>query len=64
VELTKKDTPFEWTEERCQALKTLIQKVTTVPVLAYPNLEQPFKMKVDASTYMVGAILFQKDNQG
>jgi len=39
VELTKKDTPFEWTEERRQALETLIQKVTTAPVLVYPDLE-------------------------
>jgi len=39
IELTKKGTPFEWTEERRQALETLIQKVTTAPVLAYPDLE-------------------------
>jgi len=39
VELTKKGTPFEWMEERRQAPETLIQKVTTAPVLAYPNLE-------------------------
>jgi len=35
----KKGTPFEWTEERWQALEMLIQKVTTAPVLAYPDLE-------------------------
>jgi len=39
VELTKKDTLFEWTEEQQQALETLIQKVTMAPVLAYPDLE-------------------------
>jgi len=33
VELTKKDTPFEWTEEQQQALETLIQKVTMAPIL-------------------------------
>src|SRR5882672_742675 len=64
IELTKKGTPFEWTEERRQALETLIQKVTTAPVLAYPDLERPFEMEVDASAYAVGAILFQKDDQG
>jgi len=64
VELTKKGTPFKWTEERRQALETLIQKVTTAPVLAYPDLERPFEMEVDASAYAVGAILFQKDDQG
>src|SRR6266850_1877151 len=61
---TKIGIPFEWTEERRQALKTLIQKVTTAPVLAYPDLDRPFEMEVDASAYAVGAILFQKDDQG
>ena len=42
----------------------LTQKVTTAPVLTYPDLERPFKMEVDASAYVVGAILFQKDDQG
>jgi len=58
VELTKKGTPFESTEKRWQALETLIQKVTTAPVLAYPDLERPFEMEVDASAYVVRAILF------
>jgi hypothetical protein len=40
-----------------------VQKVTNAPVLVYPDLEQPFKMEVDASGYVVGAILFQKDDQ-
>jgi len=64
IELTKKGTPFEWTEEQRQALEMLIQKVTTAPVLAYPDLERPFEMEVDASAYAVGAILFQRDSQG
>src|SRR6267142_1111317 len=64
VELTNKDTPVEWTEEQWQALETLIQNVTMAPVLAYPDLERPFEMEVDASAYAVGAILFQKDDQG
>jgi len=64
IELTKKGTPFEWTEKQRQALETLIQKVTTAPVLAYPDLERPFEMEVDASAYAVGAILFQRDDQG
>jgi len=64
VELTKKAIMFKWTEERRQALETLIQKVMMVPVLAYPDLDRPFEMEVDASAYAVGAILFQKDDQG
>jgi hypothetical protein len=42
----------------------LIEKVTNAPVLAYLDLGQPFEMEVDASAYVVGAILFQKDDQG
>jgi len=64
AELTKKGTPFKWTKEQQQALEMLIQKVTTAPVLVYPDLEQPFEMEVDTSAYVVGAILFQKDDQG
>src|ERR1700682_1264598 len=63
VELTKKGMPFEWTEERRDALETLIQKVTSAPVLAFPDLERPFELEVDASAYAVGAILFQRDEQ-
>jgi hypothetical protein len=64
VELMKKNKPFEWTEACRDALETLIQMVTNTPVLAYPDLEQPFEMEVDASAYAVGAILFQRDPQG
>ena len=42
----------------------LIEKVTNAPVLAYTDLEQPFEMEVNASAYAVGAILFQRDDQG
>ena len=60
-ELTKKGTPFQWTEEQCEVLETLIWKVTSAPVLAYPDMEWPFEMEVDALVYAVGAILFQRD---
>jgi hypothetical protein len=64
VELTKKGKTFEWTDAYKEALKTLIEKVTNAPVLVYPDLERPFEMEVDASAYAMGAILFQRDEQG
>jgi RNase H-like domain found in reverse transcriptase len=64
VELTKKGKTFKWTNACHEALDMLIEMMTTAPVLAYPDLEQPFEMEVDASAYAVGAILFQKDDQG
>ena len=59
TELTKKGTPFEWTEERRQALEELIRLVTDTPTLSYPDLEHPFELEVDASAFAIGAILFQ-----
>jgi hypothetical protein len=58
VELTKKGKTFEWTDTCHEALEMLIEKVTNAPILAYLDLEWPFEMEVDASVYVVGAILF------
>jgi hypothetical protein len=58
MELTKKGKAFKWTNACKEALEMLIEKVTNAPVLAYPDLEWPFEMEVDASAYAVGAILF------
>jgi hypothetical protein len=57
TELTKKTKPFKWTDECQKALETLIQMVTSAPVLAFLDLERPFELAV-------GAILFQRDDQG
>jgi hypothetical protein len=64
TELTKKTKPFESTDECREALETLIQMVTSAPVLAFPDLERPFELEVDTSAFAVGAILFQRDDQG
>jgi hypothetical protein len=64
TELTKKDTPFVWTQERTDALKQLIQKVTSAPVLAYPDPQEQFELEVDASLFAIGAILFQRNKEG
>jgi hypothetical protein len=64
TELTKKGKAFEWTDTCKEALEMLIEKVTNAPVLVYPDLEWSFEMEVDTSAYTVGAILFQRDEQG
>ena len=48
-------------QECRDAVDKLIKIVTSKPVLACLNLEKPFKLEVDASAYVVGAILFQRD---
>jgi hypothetical protein len=34
------------------------------PILAYPNFQRQFKLEVDASAFAVGAILFQRTEEG
>jgi hypothetical protein len=41
-QLTKKDTPFEWTPDHQTAFTTLIHTFTTAPVLMLPDRTQPF----------------------
>ena len=63
-DLTKKDTPFNWMPECTEALEQLIQAVTSEPVLYQPDWFKQFKLEVDASLFMIGAVLFQRDDEG
>ena len=58
--LTKKDTPFIWSEEQQSSLNTLKQKLTNAPTLTFYNPEADTKLYVDASPCGLGAILAQK----
>ncbi len=57
--LLKKDTTFNWTPECHQALDTLIDIVTSLPVLITPNQDPQFELEVHASQFAIGAILWQ-----
>ncbi len=63
-DLTKKDTPWEWTPERQQAFEKLKALVCNEPVLLMPNLENLFELEVDASSFAIGATLSQQDEWG
>lgn len=48
----------------CQiAFETLKRKLTSVPILAYPNMNKPFILTTDASNSAIGFILSQKDKE-
>ena len=57
--LTEKKTPFQWTGECQQAFEVLKQKLTTAPVLVYPDLTKPFILDTDACDRGIGAVLSQ-----
>ena len=57
--LTEKEAKFIW-DEKCQAAFTeLKERLTSTPVLAYPNTEDPFILDTDASDVAMGAVLSQ-----
>ena len=63
-DLTKKDAIFKWTEECTAALNELIKAVTSEPVLFQPDFTKQFELEIDASLFAVGAVLFQRDEEG
>jgi RNase H-like domain found in reverse transcriptase len=62
--IKKRNERFEWMEEYTAVLNKLIGIVTSDPVLHRPNYDLPFTLKVDASQYATGAILYQPNEKG
>jgi hypothetical protein len=57
--LTSVKQGFQWGGKQQQAFDTLKEKISSAPVLALPNLRQPFEIQTDASHYAMGAVLLQ-----
>ena len=57
--MTEKTTQFEWTDEQEEAWLLLKDKLTSPPILVYPNPDVPFILDTDASDYGIGAVLSQ-----
>lgn len=54
--------PVDCTSEHQGALEQLVAFLTNPPVLAYPDFNQPFTLKTDASDQGLGASLYQRQN--
>ena len=52
---------LNWTEEHNNAFELLKEKLTSAPVLAYPDFKKPFIVETDTSFKGLGAVLMQKD---
>ena len=51
---------FQWEGKQQKYFYALKEKICTAPVLALPDLQQPFEIETDASGYAMGAVLMQK----
>ena len=64
TELTKKNRHFHW-DDACQSsFETLRTALTVAPILAYPNVDKPYKLYTDASQNAIGAALVQETELG
>lgn len=59
-DLTRKSTPWVWGEEQRNAFELLKKKVTSSPVLIFPDDHKPYKLEADSSDYATGAVLSQQ----
>lgn len=62
--LLKKNVQWRWGEEEQKAMDLLKEKLVTAPILTCPDFNKPFFLQTDASSTGLGAILFQKFDEG
>ena len=60
----KKKALVEWNDECQEAFNRLKQLCSQTPILAYANYKKPFKLHTDASENGLGAVLYQKQDDG
>ena len=60
IALTKKHAKFKWSYVCHKALEELNKHLTSIPLLAYPDLKKPYILYTDASVKTIGACLTQQ----
>ncbi|GKB05577.1 reverse transcriptase domain-containing protein [Tanacetum coccineum] len=63
TKLLEKDIPFKFYDKCQKAFELLKEKLTCAPVIISPIWNLPFELMCDASDFVVGAILGQKDGK-
>jgi hypothetical protein len=64
TKLLRKDTTFHIGTDQVQAMKTLQEKATSAPTLAFFKVGRETILETDASSEALGGVLFQVDEQG
>ena len=63
-DLTSPKIPFKWKEEHKKAFYQLKEKMTSSPILCFPNKKDKFVLYTDASEYAIGSVLTQLQKDG
>ena len=58
--IVKKDVVFKWGQEEEKAFITLKERLTKVPILAFPNFTKTFEIECDASNIGIRVVLLQE----
>ncbi|GBG74577.1 hypothetical protein CBR_g18986 [Chara braunii] len=61
TDLTRLDTPWEWTDKCEAAFRRLKHALTNYEVLKLPDPDKPFIVTTDASQYGIGTVLAQQE---
>jgi transposase InsO family protein len=59
----KRLTKFAWSTECQQSFEEFIKRLSSTPILVYPNFSKKFRLITDASDVGIGAILCQEDDE-
>ena len=59
---SKSATPWIWGPEQQTAFDTIIEKLTSPPMLAYADYSKPFMLNIDASGDGLGGVLYQEQD--
>lgn len=58
----QQSTKWKWGKEQTAAFEALKDKLTTPPILGYPDFSLPFELHTDACGTGLGAVLYQKQH--
>ena len=60
TDLFQKEKDYEWKTKQEESFEKLKEKLTTTPILIFPDFKKEFILYTDASGYALGAVLSQK----
>jgi hypothetical protein len=60
----KRNIPIEWDAIKDHAFEEIKQQIISAPTLKFPDLNEPFIIRCDASLYCIAGILSQQEEEG